>query len=426
MNTPTNSVTLLALVLLISSCGSKSRETAEPPGSGSAVPPVGLELAATFQVNHELALDDGSADPQRFFLNNLKVTFEDELDLSSLDESAVAVVNDKDETIGVSVDKSVSDGKTILVITFNSETHVNEQQSLVDGSYFLTIAADSILTTNGLSPSEDITFGYDEEDKFYRLYGDADGNRLVDWEDFEAFQDVYGKPQGHWQYSAYWDVDRSGMVDDADADVFRANLGKMQLVSGTETFGDLDRDGSISDDEASAMLAAFETSEGEAGYISGFDSNANGTIDDNDYTLFRRLYMGEVVVAPVFGDFDEDGDCDSADLVVTLVSYELSAGDPTYDARADYNGDDTVDFPDLFALLREYGDEPQIMASPYGNADGDFDLDSADEALFSAAYGTNSGDSGYLEILDANLDGAIDDFDLGLFRITIEDPTYTP
>ena len=84
----------------------------------------------------------------------------------------------------------------------------------------------------------------------------------------------------------------------------------------------------------------------------------------HDHTL---SVMAEDVVIPVSsvssftefgvlpeGDTDDDNVVNFSDFFILRNSYNLSEGDPEFDARADFNEDDSVTSSDFFLLRNNY------------------------------------------------------------------------
>lgn len=97
---------------------------------------------------------------------------------------------------GLIVTPSVLAGKTVVVITFTGSEIIG--RSLADGRYTLTIQADRIRDdllqdldgdANGLP-------GGNRVDAFFRLFGDGDGNGIVDEADFWPCIRAFGKRSG--------------------------------------------------------------------------------------------------------------------------------------------------------------------------------------------------------------------------------------
>jgi hypothetical protein len=72
---------------------------------------------------------------------------------------------------------------------------------------------------------------------------------------------------------------------------------------------------------------------------------------DGNMDLYMRNYFGPACV----GDVDGDGDTDLNDLAELLAAYGSAAGDPEYNAGADFDASGVVDLTDLGYLLADYG-----------------------------------------------------------------------
>jgi hypothetical protein len=77
----------------------------------------------------------------------------------------------------------------------------------LDGNGDGTAGDDYVLADNGQSGG------------LYRLYGDADGNRVVNQSDLALFRAAFGSSDGT------FDVDGNGVVNQADLALFRVNFG---------------------------------------------------------------------------------------------------------------------------------------------------------------------------------------------------------
>ncbi|MBP7733368.1 MAG: PQQ-binding-like beta-propeller repeat protein [Caldisericia bacterium] len=81
---------------------------------------------------------------------------------------------------------------------------------------------------------------------------------------------------------------------------------------------------------------------------------------NNGYKAIKSVTMGEPMVKLTIsgflpGDVDQDGKVDATDLMLLGKTFGLSAGDPGYDGRADFNDDKVVDGMDLIILCLNYG-----------------------------------------------------------------------
>ena len=123
-------------------------------------------------------------------------------------------------------------GKTVVTLTFApNSTFVNSAGSLVDGNYELEIT--STLVTTLTSLTQPFTFGLDgngdgvggdnykfgavPSDRFYRMYGDADGDGDVDFTDMFGlvFPEV-GTNSSSPTFKDWLDGDLDGDIDFTD------------------------------------------------------------------------------------------------------------------------------------------------------------------------------------------------------------------
>jgi hypothetical protein len=167
-----------------------------------AAPPVRVE---------SVVVNDGSA--QRSMVNSLTITFSGVVTLYS---GAFVLQGHNGSVVGLNVDASVLDGRTVAVLTFSGSDIIGG--SLADGNYTLAIRADWIRDANGqeLDGDGDGISDGDRTETFFRLFGDSDGDRDVDWQDLGRFLSAFGRRAGDANYLAYFDVngdDRVGLVD---------------------------------------------------------------------------------------------------------------------------------------------------------------------------------------------------------------------
>src|SRR5205814_4899182 len=121
---------------------------------------------------------------------------------------------------------SVVGGKTVAVLTFAGMEFVGG--SLADGSYTLTVRADLVHDRWGreLDGDGNGSLGGDRVDSFFRLFGDSDGDRDVDWLDRDLFRSAFGKSAGEAGYLWYFDFDGDGDLDGLDNGEFNRRFGQ--------------------------------------------------------------------------------------------------------------------------------------------------------------------------------------------------------
>jgi hypothetical protein len=213
-----------------------------------------------------VSVNDGTSSQHSQILE-LTVTFSAPVNITDLaaafhvvDQNGVALsINVTDFNTGattVGATGPVPDtGATSVVITFNPDaTHTFTATSqvftdanngnkptvgLVDGNYFLnTVAAD--ITANGVAldgahngVAGSTTTGtgnlngngVNEVDEFWRLFGDATGQRAVNGLDSSAMHGAYNTTSASPNYLWYLDFNMDGGINSSDLMAYRSNLG---------------------------------------------------------------------------------------------------------------------------------------------------------------------------------------------------------
>ena len=103
---------------------------------------------------------------------------------------------------------------------------VGIDHSLPDGEYVLRVVGELThdIAGNRLDGNESGAPGVDAVDDFFRLFGDADGDRDVDGNDLGQFGESLAKREGDVGFNALFDSDGDGDVDGLDALELRRRL----------------------------------------------------------------------------------------------------------------------------------------------------------------------------------------------------------
>jgi hypothetical protein len=189
-------------------------------------------------------VNDGNA--QRSEVRSVTVTFSGPVAFSGGNANAAAAFQLKHLTDGNNVDLTAavsadSQGRTVVVLTFaGAETDSFSARnggvaSLADGRYALTIFSGSVIGNNGLalagggsngnyvSPTDTLGGGAGQLHLF-RLFGDVNGDGVIDQIDLGAFRRMTNASVGDPFYLSFLDADNSGTVDQVDLGQFRSRF----------------------------------------------------------------------------------------------------------------------------------------------------------------------------------------------------------
>jgi len=134
-------------------------------------------------------------------------------------------------------------GDTVVTLTFtttgNASTEIDPVSaqnggapSLADGRYKLTVMSadvkdgigDSLNGGSNYASLTDTPGGGPGELGLFRLFGDANGDGVVDDTDLGALRSTYNASIGSAEFLYYFDSDNSGTVDDIDLGQFRVRF----------------------------------------------------------------------------------------------------------------------------------------------------------------------------------------------------------
>src|SRR6516165_3033636 len=168
-----------------------------------------------------VVVNDGSA--QRSMVNSLTVTFST---VVHLDPGAFELVRQEGGVIQLDVSESVVDGHSVDTLTFSGAGIIGG--SLADGHYTLTIHGGLVRDGFGqaLDGAGTGVAGSDRVDTFFRLFGDADGDGVVDAHDRALFRSAFRTRVGEAGYLWYFDYDGDGEIDGRDNGQFNRRFGR--------------------------------------------------------------------------------------------------------------------------------------------------------------------------------------------------------
>jgi hypothetical protein len=178
-------------------------------------------LAGPPQRVASVVINDGSA--QRSMVKSVTVTFGG---LAFLGPGAIELRGHDGTPISFQSAVSAWGGDTVALLTFAGPQFVGA--SLADGNYTLTILALRVHDRFGraLDGDADGTAGGDRVDAFFRLYGDSDGDRDVDWNDLKQFLGTIGRKNGNSHYLWYFDANGDDFIGLIDLVAFAGHAGR--------------------------------------------------------------------------------------------------------------------------------------------------------------------------------------------------------
>ncbi len=178
-------------------------------------------LAGAPEKVESVVLNDGAA--QSSMVNSLTVTFSG---AAVLDPGAIELRRQDGSLVGAQVSISLVGGKTAAMLTFGGSEFVGG--SLADGQYTLTVLADHVHDRWGreLDGDGDGVAGGDAVDSFFRLFGDANGDHEVDWQDRDLFRFAFKTIAGDTNYLWYFDFNGDGAVNGLDNGEFNRRFGQ--------------------------------------------------------------------------------------------------------------------------------------------------------------------------------------------------------
>jgi VCBS repeat-containing protein len=159
---------------------------------------------------------------QRSVISQVTVNFSEPVSVHP--DSAFTLIRNGSEPVPVHVTWDAA-FKT-ATLTFNT-TEANGA-SLANGSYQLQVNGDQLIGPDGqaVDANGDNMAGGVLNVNFYRLFGDINGDRVVDATDLAALRSVFGAtitdPNSA---AAAFDANGDGVIDQSDLDAFRANFG---------------------------------------------------------------------------------------------------------------------------------------------------------------------------------------------------------
>ena len=166
-----------------------------------------------------LSFDSGSG--QMSSIREISVSFPE---LVTIDSDAFSFTHrGSGNNVGYNMSQSDASGKTVVTFSFAGAgvTH----GSLDDGNYQMSIDGGKVQSNASgafLDGDSDgtgggtLTFGDQESDGFFRLFGDSDGDRDVDNVDLARFLNTYRESSESSDYNESMDFDLDGDVDNVD------------------------------------------------------------------------------------------------------------------------------------------------------------------------------------------------------------------
>ncbi|MDV6028910.1 MAG: hypothetical protein F9B45_02110 [Phycisphaera sp. RhM] len=177
-------------------------------GTNAANGPLSGTANASFEIVfrpevEDVVYDDGTA--QRSSIRTIQVRFDSVVTLQS---NAIEIEPVGGVAFAPAFTTSEVAGRTIATIQFDPQAFVGG--SLADGNYRIRVKRDAVSGSNTSGLAVDFV------DSFFRFFGDTDGDRDVDGQDYGRFGLSFLKQEGMQGFDADLDFDGDGDVDGQD------------------------------------------------------------------------------------------------------------------------------------------------------------------------------------------------------------------
>jgi CSLREA domain-containing protein len=163
---------------------------------------------------------------QRSMVTSLTITFSGVVTLSP--GAVTVLLQGSWKSVGLVLKTSVVNQQTVLEVTFTGSGVV--AGSVGDGRYNLLIAGNLVHDASGQAldgaGSGRAGSSYVANNAFSRLFGDANGDGVVDDQDRALFLGSLGTKRADTGYLAYFDYDGNGVIDSNDQAQFMKRYGK--------------------------------------------------------------------------------------------------------------------------------------------------------------------------------------------------------
>ena len=250
--------------------------------------------------------------------------------------------------------------------------------------------------------------------------GDLDGNGVIDYGDYELWQEANGSRDGDPNFNPDADLNVDGVIDIADYIIITEGFYEQEGFGGQQV-GDLDQNDVLNFLDQIELGDHFGSQRGDPYYLPIADLNFDDVINEQDELILLDILSHQGYIS---GDLNGDGWIDSQDYAIWSVADGSQKGDPYYVCDIDLNQDDVIDIQDYIIMSQSYYGQEGFGGQQVGDFNNDGNLDKQDLELWQNELNNSQrGDDRYLPTGDMNFDDVIcdEEKDILLEVLGIED-----